>query len=127
MVQWLVEGFLALLGLKVLSIRGKHIACQRAKTVAQFNDPTMDIDAAVASMQTSSLGVNFHAACHNVVFIEWAENASTLLLNFLMEYSIEPRGAVSDDKTCYSRLEINTSKVAIVSRTTVDVYLCLIL
>ena len=79
MVSWHCEMFLQALQFNVLSLRSAHSEDEKTRIITKFNDPAAKVDILITTYRCCSVGVNLHAACHDVVMLQPAINANTVL------------------------------------------------
>ncbi|WEW60075.1 hypothetical protein PRK78_005559 [Emydomyces testavorans] len=68
--QFLVEGYVKLLALEVLSLRAGMSMTDRDSVVAKFNNPESGVQILIATYSTCSVGLNLHQNCSDVVMLE---------------------------------------------------------
>jgi hypothetical protein len=79
MVQFCVENFFKVLCFKTLGLRAGMSLGERAHTAARFNDPADDGQILVVTYATCSVGLNLHGSCSDMVMVEVAMSANTVL------------------------------------------------
>ncbi|KAI9794667.1 MAG: hypothetical protein M1833_000356, partial [Piccolia ochrophora] len=50
---------------------------ERTALARRFCDRNSDVQILLISYRTTSVGLNLHSECHNIVFMEPAQNANT--------------------------------------------------
>ncbi|XXG99537.1 hypothetical protein Hte_005876 [Hypoxylon texense] len=66
-------------GFKTISIRSDHTMITRTRKIADFNDPSTEIDVLVTSMELSAFGLNLHKSCNKGIVVQYPWSANHLM------------------------------------------------
>jgi hypothetical protein len=74
--QWLVEMFLTIVRIRVMSIRSVHSRISRANTQETFNHPSTKSSVLVTNLKCGATSMNLQKNCSTIVFLEVPDSAN---------------------------------------------------